>query len=509
MASVFNKVSPLRASRSAFTLSYQKLFDCDMGQLIPVMCDEAIPGDIWNVRNELVARFKPLVSPVLHEINVYVHYFFVPYRLLWDDFENFVTGGLDGEFSVPPPEWNPVENGKGTLWDYLGFPVGVDPVGAYPLDYPRMAYNFIYNEFYRSQDLMEPVDLDNELILNACWEKDYFTASLPMQQRGPDLALPVTVDTTAEFDGDIPVSYRLGQLYYDPVMYRGNVEQGLLSDKGSVPIQTNVGLVVKKDNANDNIVYEQNAATFDVSDLRTIVQMQKWRERNMRAGVRYVEFLPAHFPVWRRLDQRLDRPEYIGGSKSPVIISEVLQTSETTANSAQGKMAGHGITADRSFINKYRVEEFGLIMGIMHLKPRTMYHQGINRQWLRKTRWDVPFREFANLSEQAVMNAEIYATNDPDKNNDTFGYIPRYDELRTKENMVCNNMRDLYQYWHLGRSFANAPALNEEFVKIDPASTKRIFAVQNEPGIIVNFANVIKCFRPFPIESNPGLMDHF
>ena len=162
--SVFSRVSPPKIRRSAFNLSYDKKFNCDMGQLIPVMADEVVPGDVFNIGNEIVIRLQPLVAPVLHEINVYVHYFFVPYRLLWHDsddvnWENFITGGEDGNDASTLPRWNPTNNGKYSLWDYLGFPIGVKPNGALPLSFPKRAYNMIWNEYYRDENLQDEVDI--------------------------------------------------------------------------------------------------------------------------------------------------------------------------------------------------------------------------------------------------------------------------------------------------------------------------------------------------------------
>ena len=168
-----------------------------MAQLIPVMCDEVVPGDLFKIGNQAVVRFQPLVAPFLHEVNMYVHYYFVPYRILWDDWENFISGGVDGQFADPIPEWEPTLTTEGSLWDFLGFPVGVDPDGAYPLDFPRRAYNLVYNEYYRDENLQTEVALTNETILNRAWEKDYFTSSLPWQQRGTAPALPISGTTKA------------------------------------------------------------------------------------------------------------------------------------------------------------------------------------------------------------------------------------------------------------------------------------------------------------------------
>ena len=247
-----------------------------------------------------------------------------------------------------------------------------------------------------------------------------------------------------------------------------------------------------------------SATTFNVSDLRLAFQIQKWLERNARAGVRYTEFLRSHYGVAPR-DDRLDRPEYIGGSKAPVIVSEVLQTS-STSTTPQGNMAGHGLSADKAYIAKYHAQEFGVVVGLMSIMPRSSYQQGIDRQWLRRSRYDFYSPEFANLSEQGIERAEVYATTSGTENRTIFGFQGRYDEMRFKRSMVCGKMRSTYDYWHLGRKFASAPLLNEEFIKCVPS--KRIFASQTEPGIIANVGNMIRALRPMPIMSSPGLIDH-
>uniref|UniRef100_UPI004055A905 major capsid protein n=1 Tax=Candidatus Electrothrix sp. TaxID=2170559 RepID=UPI004055A905 len=256
----------------------------------------------------------------------------------------------------------------------------------------------------------------------------------------------------------------------------------------------------------NNSVDLSSATTFDIADLRLAFQIQRWLERNARAGARYTEFLKSHFNVSPR-DERLQRPEYIGGSKQIISISEVLQTSETTTT-PQGTMAGHGLSVSGKYIGKYRAEEFGLIMGIMSIMPRSAYSQGIDRQWLRKTKYDFPFPEFTNLSEQGIEQAEIFATGVESENQTLFGYIGRYDECRVKRNMLAGQMRPdgTYDFWTLGRDFASAPLLNQSFIECIPS--KRVFAVQDEDVCIVQVANLIKAVRPLPLVAEPGLIDH-
>lgn len=498
----FQTVRSLRPGRSMFDLSYEKKLTCDMGQLIPVMCDEVVPGDFFQLGNQAVIRFQPMVAPILHEINVYTHYFFVPYRLLWEDWEKFISGGAQGDFSDPLPEWEPTSRSYGSLWDYLGFPVDIDPVGAYPIDFPRRAYNLVYNEYYRDQTLQTEVLLTNELILNRNWEKDYFTSSLPFQQRGDSPALPITGVAQAIFDDFSSTIINGTATGVSPVFSSTANTPAAYLNGGNARDNLDNWLTNLLSN---NTVDLSTASTFDIADLRVAFQVQKWLERNARSGARYTEFLQSHFGVAPR-DERLQRPEYIGGSKSPVIISEVLQTSSTDATTPQGNLAGHGITVSNSYCGKYHATEFGLIIGMMSVMPRTAYQNGINRQWLRRTKYDFYFPEFANLSEQAILRAELIASDLEANNIDIFGYQGRYDEMRTKQSQVCAQMRSTYDYWHLGRQFSPLINLNSTFITCDPR--KDIFAVPTEPALIVSYANLIKAYRPLPIQSEPGLVDH-
>ena len=504
--SVFQTVKGLHPSYSVFDLSYVKTMTLDMGQLIPVACEEVVPGDIFKIGNQMVLRFQPMLAPILHEVNVYVHYFFVPYRILWDPWEAFITGGSDGQNTTPLPQWGPSAKDIGSLWDYLGYPTGVAiPSANQPMAFPKMAYAKIYNEYYRDETLQAEADLYQGNILNRNWEKDYFTSALPWQQRGIAPALPISGTTSAVWQAN-NFLYDVTDTTNVPPMGFANALAGHEAHFKTTQGQSAANA---RSFMNDNVVDLSSATTFNVADLRLAFQIQKFMERNARAGVRYTEFLRSHFGVSPR-DDRLQRPEYIGGSKAPVIVSEVLQTASTDATSPQGNMAGHGISVNSSFCGKYRATEFGLIMGMLSVMPRSMYQQGIDRSWTRKTRYDFYFPEFANLSEQAITNLELYATADQATNDTIFGYQGRFDEMRTKRNMVCGQMRELFDYWHLGRKFSSSPTLSSSFIECNSTTQdlKRIFAVENEPGIICQFANLIKAWRPMPIQSNPGFIDH-
>lgn len=508
MSKVFQRTGGVTPRRSVFNLSHEKKLTCDFGELIPVVCEEMVPGDKFQLGEHIVVRMQPLVAPIMHEVNVYFHAFFLPHRVAWSGWEEFITGGVEGpqvpEVGPVLPRWQPTAPScaKYKLWDYLGFPVDViPPSDDCPVDFPRITYNTIFNEYYRDQNIQDEVALTNENILYRNYEKDYFTSSLPWQQRGVAPALPVTGMSKAEWDPSSFTSNDTGAgLKFDQ---SGTVNKANIS--GSVAMANVMGFF------GSNTVNLNNLTTFDVSDLRLAFQIQKWMERNARAGVRYTEFLNVHFGVNPR-DDRLQRPEYIGGAKFPVMVSEVLSTVGTT-EFPQGNLSGHGLTADGNSIGSYFAQEFGTLMVLMSIMPRTAYQQGIERQWLSQSRYDYYFPEFANLSEQAVLQKEIYMGTDPVENNKIFGYIGRYDHMRVRRSMVCADMRDTFDYWHLGRKFINAPYLTEAFIQCNPTlggadGLKRIFAVQDEKGFIINLANIIRAVRPMPIMSAPGLIDH-
>lgn len=543
----FTRVKALKPPKSVFDLSYEKKFDFDFGQLIPVCCEEMVPGDLFKVGNEIVIRFQPMFAPILQEINCYVHYFFVPTRLIFDGWEEFITGGEDGpDFNNDSgpvlPRFNPSFSsdqdvtdavGPYSLYDYFGFPILSNPdissYGSYsypgrstssdsssyyfrPLAFPWRCVNLIWNEYYRDENMQSERDLDDYTVPLRNWSKDYFTSSLFAQQRGVAPALPLSGIIPVTFSG--PAEIPVNALY-------GNTDGGITPDPNDLGYNDSGDVLpISARGRLGSINLNNGSATADVSDLRAIFQVQKWMERNMRAGVRYTEFLHSHFSVSPR-DDRLQRPEYLGGSKSPIIVSEVIQNSNnsssgTSTGSGTGSLYGKGITADRNFVCKYHAKEYGYLVGLLSVMPKPTYQQGVDRQWLRKSRWDFYFPEFAHLSEQEVKTEELFAfagdTSSGGIGNDwKFGYQARFNEMRANKSKVCGSLRDSLDYWHLGRKFDTVPQLNSDFITCDPSrdDLKRIFQVQNVPGMICNFANIITAVRPIPKFGEPGLVDHF
>ncbi len=547
--SVFSSVLGNKVGRSVFDLSHVKRFTCDMGQLIPVYFDECVPGDTRKIGMQCVTRFQPLVAPILDSVDLTVHYFFVPTRLLMDkeeDWNTFLTGGKDGkDGSVSLPDWvfayfdgsvsnpnNPFSNGisygKYSLWDYFGLPVNssfssTDYINIKSFNningFAQRCYNLVWNEFYRDENLCDEVNKFNDTLLYRSWKKDYFTSALPWQQRGIAPALPLS--------GTVPVTFS-NSFISSPSVEGGGMSSALKIKKDSGG--TNVNYLYADGHIMSDVDVEQifgsiggtatadlkNAATFDVATLRQCVQIQRWLELNARGGVRYTEFLRSHFGISPK-DEVLGRPQYIGGTKSSIVVSEVLQTSrtvdstETEKGSPLGRLAGHGLGASSDYICTYTSKEFGYIIGVASWMPKPSYQQGVNRIFSRKTKFDFYFPEFAHLSEQAVTKGEIYATG-TDADKDIFGYQGAYNEMRYTPSFNCADMRDTFKYWHLGRIFDSAPNLNAGFLTTNSAYSggirKDIFASPKEPGLLVQFANIVKAIRPLPVYGTPGFVDH-
>lgn len=525
---VFRRVGGARPGRSLFNLSYEKKLTMDMGQLIPVMCDEVLPGDIWDIGASAVVRFQPLVAPVMHQVDMYAYYFFVPYRLLWSQWEDFLTGGPSGTLVPDLPRWCPYTNpacGVGSLWDYMGMPLMAEPpIAAWttlPMDFPRRAYAFLWNEYFRDQTHNMELQFDPivdgsqseqalRFPLDSAWSKDYFTSALPWQQRGTAPAIPLGGYSSAYFPYSAAAMTPAGGLNTssaDARQIRVNKWDTLPGKFAQFPRDggdSEQPRGLSEALSENNVVDLTEMSPISVSDMRLAFQVQRFLERNARAGARYTEYLKAQYNTSPR-DDRLDRPEYIGGFKTPLIFSEVLQTSET-ADTPQGNLAGHGLSVASQRIGRYRVQEPGLIMGIMRIIPKAAYQQGINRQWLRRTRYDFYAPVFAHLSEQAIERGEIYWTNHEANNKTVFGFSGAYDEYRTKQDIVCGQMRTVYDYWHISRIFAAPPVLNGSFLSCNPR--KDILAVPSEPALIVQYGNILRALRPMPVIAEPGLIDH-
>ena len=511
--SLFN-VFPVRKPKgNLFDLSHERKMSFNMGSLVPMYVQDIVPGDRFKVRSEVLMRLAPMLAPVMHRVNVFVHFFFVPNRLVWDNWEDFITGGDDGTANPIFPHYlitnsNKALFARGTLADYLGIPdpssFTVHTSGVPVSKLPFRAYQLIYNEYYRDPNLDAEVVISKTdghvaegQILNLrsrCWEKDYFTSALPWSQRGGDVNLPVTGEINF-----IPVdkSPATATLSAGGVPAQGDIQLmsgGVLDSNGN---QINLQTVMAEDYGLTNV-------RITINDVRTSIKLQEWLEKNARGGGRYIEQILSHFGV-KSSDARLQRPEYLGGGKSPVVISEVLASAETGTSVDVGDMYGHGISVgNTNSFNKF-FEEHGYIMGIISVLPRTAYQQGLERHFTKFDKFDYYFPEFANLGEQEVKIKEIYldyarpTESDPE---DTFGYQSRYAEYKYKSDSVHGDFKTSLAYWHLGRIFSAPPKLNSSFVHLSDSDSgvHRIHTVTTATvhKLYCQIYNNVKAIRPMP-----------
>lgn len=499
---LFNAIKLTKPKSNVFDLSHDVKMSLNMGDLVPIMCLDTIPGDKFKISCESLLRFQALVSPVMHRLNVTMHYFFVPKRILWGNWENFITNTKVGDLLPAVPYTPAIVSANYTrLCDYLGIPIPHSGNGEVVNAMPFAAYQMIYNEYYRDQNLIDKVNtvltdgnnaaLWTELstLRKRAWEHDYFTAALPWAQKGDPVALP---------------------LEFDDVLVRRSREGTIIPTTDLVATATPPGNVVVDNEPSPEFpvtdtLYADTSelqGQTTINDLRVAYRLQEWLEKAARAGSRYKENILAFFGV-RSSDQRLNRPEYITGVKSPVMISEVLNTTGTE-DLPQGNMAGHGISVTKGNYGQYYCEEHGYIMGIMSVTPRTAYQQGIPKHFLKI---NDPFEnfwpQFANIGEQEVKKREIYAYQGPVVGEETFGYIPRYAEYKYEPNRVAGDMRTSLDFWHLGRIFASPPLLNQAFVECDPDT--RIFAVEDPEidKLICHVFNKITAIRKMPKFGTP------
>lgn len=506
MKNLFNSIKVSKPKSNTFDLTHDVKLSGKIGNLIPIMTMECVPGDNVKLSCDSLIRFAPLIAPVMHRLDATMHYFFVPNRILWENWETFIknepTGGLPT--LLMNNSWTADQN---RLADYLGVPPYADAGGSTPTPInalPFAAYQAIYNEYYRDQNLVLEVDYklqdgdntaritDLASLRKRAYEHDYFTACLPFAQKGAAVDIPL---------GDVVLKDNW-QTYGDPSMNTGGakaVNSNIQTDAvGNLEAAGPIG--------NNQAAYDpdgtlQTEATT-INDLRRAFKLQEWLEKNARAGTRFIEFIQSHFGV-RPQDYRLQRPEYITGTKAPIVISEVLNTTGEAAGLPQGTMAGHGVSVGEGYVGNYFAPEHGYIIGIMSITPKPAYQQGLHRTFTKYDPLDYYFPSFANIGEQAVLNREIYAYGAQPE--ETFGYIPRYSEYKYLPSRVAGDFRDSLEFWHLGRKFANQPTLSQEFIEIDNSEfDARIFAVDGgADNIYCHILNKVIARRPMPVFGTP------
>lgn len=486
--------------RSKFSLSNYRLMTGDMGKLMPINCIDVLPGDSIQQSTSALIRMQALLAPLMHPINIRIHHWYVPYRLIWDDFEDFITGGHDGNAAPPYPTITitPDQAKKGTLVDYFGLPVETHPPGGNvtpnPCNMevsalPFKAFWEIYNNFYRDQDLVDEVDFDrnhNLNVPNISWEKDTFTTARPWTEKGTEVSIPVDIIGTGgswacTSNGQFipvyvnPSSHDAFALYAPNA---GGFESITLGKAG----QKAGGLTGER---------------ININELRLALGLQRYQEARAMYGSRYIEYLRYLGVV--SSDRRLGLPEYLGGGKQLMQVSEILQTAPGADGSFVGAQKGHGMGAMRS--NRYRrfFEEHGCIISMISILPKAIYTQGIEKMWLKRTKEEYFQKELAHIGWQEVMERELYLA----ANNEStiFGYHPNYEEYRFAQNKVTGDFRDSMDFWHLARIFANSPKLNSDFIQCNPS--KRIQASTTEPSLNIMLNHSVQARRIVPKDGVP------
>lgn len=501
--------------RNLFSLSHKVNLSCDQGELIPIGLVEVLPGDIFRHGTSLLIRLAPMLAPVFSQLNVTVFQFYVPTRIVWDDFENFITGGPDGDDATAHPYIEFASGvSLGSLGDYFGIPPSVNNVGGVGVGVsaiPFRMYAKIFNEWIRDQDLDTELVVStasgadtttNTTLQNIRWEKDYFTAARPFEQKGPQVTIPI--GSQAPVKG-IAVN---GVSYNQTAAANSRETDGSAQPPGSnwsTAGSLTSGFQIRGTGTVSptipSIYADLSVATgIPVTELRLANALQRFMELSSHRGSRYVEYLLSRFGV-RSSDARLQRPELLSRSKQVVQISEVLATAEGT-NTDVGDLKGHGIGAMRS--NRYMrmFEEHGYVMTLMAVQPKTMYVQGLHRTWNRRDKYDYFQPETQFIGDQEVLNKEIYAA--AATPGGTFGWTPRYQEYRQQPNRIAGEFRtSTLDFWHQARIFSSEPALNSAFVTSNP--TERIFAVPSQDVLYITANHSLQARRAISKEGTPFL----
>jgi hypothetical protein len=494
----FSRVPQADIQRSTFRRSHGLKTTFDAGYLVPIYVDEVLPGDSFSMNAHGFGRLATPIYPVMDNLYIETFFFFVPNRLIWNNWEKFMgqQDNPDDSIDYLIPQITGATIAAESLQDYFGLPTGIAGLSYNNLH--GRAYNLIWNEWFRDQNLQDSVVVDKDdgpdtqtdyVLLKRGKRHDYFTSCLPWPQKGDAVTLPITGNA------DVKTSY-VGD---------GTQKNTFVNAEGKVSIS---GATY-----NDSLALYSDLSTVaaaTINDLREAFQIQRLYEKFARSGSRYTEIIQSHFGVTSP-DSRLQRPEYLGGGKSNISMQPIPQTSSTDATTPQGNLSAIGTSSVDGHGFSKSFTEHGVLIGLACVFADLTYQQGMNRMWSRRDRFDYYWPTLSHLGEQAVYNREIYAQGTAD-DDAVFGYQERYAEYRYKPSQVTSQMRSNYAQsldaWHLSLDFASLPALNSSFIEENPP-IDRVVAVPTAPDFIFDWYFDLKSTRPMPTYSVPGLIDHF
>ena len=556
----FAMLPKIDIKRSTFDRSTQHKTTFNAGKLIPIFVDEVLPGDTFSLSTSCVIRMTTPIYPVMDNCYLDLYYFFVPNRILWKHWNEFMgenkTTAWEQETEYEIPQITAPTGGwsKGTIADYMGMPIGISNISVSHL--PFRAYVDIWNEWFRDQNVQDPAYMTDEDAtttgtngstyqsdaqcggepLPVAKYHDYFTSALPEPQKGPAVEVSLTEDIDIIGNGKaIGLETKSGIMTNNVGLYGGaeninntahalfgasttsyDKEVGTQTEWSSIlgmsnPTPTTIGLTQEKGKSG-MIAPLSQATAITINQLRQAFQIQKLFEKDARGGTRYTEIIKSHFGVTSP-DGRQQRPEYLGGKRIPINIDQVLQTSATNETSPQGNTAAYSLTGDNSDSFTKSFTEHGLIIGLCCVRTEHTYQQGIEHMWSRKKRFDYYWPALANIGEQAILNKEIYAQGN-DQDEEAFGYQEPWAEYRYKPSRISGALRSTYgqplDAWHYGDKYSSLPILSDAFIKETPVNIDRTLAVQSsvEDQFIADFFFTNICTRPMPIYSIPGLIDH-